>query len=90
MSKVGDRKNVLVAVHRHELLRPRPVPSIQLYAPVLSFHLHALLFDVRAHGGYAHVVDVVEVVAEVEFGEPEWDVEFGVIGCECGCAEECD
>ena len=29
---------------------------------------------------------MVEVVSEVEFGEPERDVEFGVVGGEGGCS----
>lgn len=27
----------------------------------------------------ANIVGVVEVVAEIELGEPEWDEEFGVV-----------
>ena len=41
--------------------------------------------DVGADGEDADVVGVVEVVAEVEFGEPEGDVAAGVIGWEAWC-----
>lgn len=46
------------------------------------------LFDVGAHAEDAHVVGVVEVVAEVELAEPEGDGEAGEVGREACAAVE--
>lgn len=51
---------------------------------------HALQFDVRAHSLDAHVVDVVEVIANVELAEPEGDREAGEVWGLFGCAVEGD
>ena len=50
----------------------------------------ALLFDVGSDVEDFDFVDVEEVVTEVELGEPEWDVEFGVVGRIEWCVHECD
>ena len=39
---------------------------------------------------YANIVGVVEVVAEIEFREPERDDKLGVLRGECRCADECE
>ncbi len=39
------------------------------------------LFDVGCYGVDADIIDVVEVVAEIELGEPEGDEEASVICC---------
>jgi hypothetical protein len=46
------------------------------------------LFDVAADGEDADGVDVIEVVPEVELGEPEGDFEFGGVDGTVGGAEE--
>lgn len=70
-------------------MRAGPVPASRRGPDsVWSALGHALLFHVAADVVDAHVVGVVEVVAEIEFGEPERDDEFGVGGAEGGGAEE--
>ena len=41
------------------------------------------MLDVAPDGQDADVVDVEEVVAEIELGEPEGDVESGVVRVVC-------
>lgn len=52
--------------------------------------LYARLLHVRAHAHRLHPVRVEEVVAEIEFGEPERNLEFGECGGQPGCSEESD
>lgn len=49
---------------------------------------YALQFDVRAHAVNAHLVGVVEVVAQVELAEPERNCEAGKVGGLGRCAVE--
>ena len=57
-----------------------------LLARVAHGHLFYVGPDVEA----SHVVGVVEVVAEIVFGEVEWDEEACVVGGEFMCANEGD
>lgn len=56
-----------------------PSPRLRARRSVRGALLHPGLFDVAAYASGAHVVGVVEVVAEVEFGKPQGDDELGVV-----------
>lgn len=80
-------------LHRHVLGRPRAVPAVGRRSARFGILTgDTCLFDVGAHAEDAHVVGVVEVVAEVELAEPEGDSEAGelwglVVGAEEGDGE---
>lgn len=67
----------------------RPMPSSRLRSRGALIALHySLLFDVGSDVEDSDIVDVVEVVPKIELGEPERDVEFGVVGGQVGCVHE--
>lgn len=48
------------------------------------------MFDVAADGEDLDAVHVEKIIAEVEFGEPERNMEFGIVGGQAGGSEEGD
>lgn len=48
------------------------------------------MFDIAADREDLDAVYVEKIIAEVEFGEPEWDVELGIVGGQAGGSEKCD
>ena len=75
--------------HGHPLLRLRPPPCTDVSA--IARHAgDGLLLDVASNADDAHAVQVLEVVAEIEFVEVEWDAELGIAGGEEGGSDEGD
>lgn len=75
--------------HGHPLLRLWSSPGTD----VSSISRHAsdwLLFNVAAHTDNAHIIRILEVVAQIQLVEVERDAELSVTGREEGCAGEGD